>query len=338
MPRKVSFRYRLEGRDDNWQVAQHRRQAFYSDLPPGNYRFQVIAANNDGVWNEMGARMTFTVLPAYYQTTWFRAFCVALLAFLIWGLYRLRLRQIAERLQTRLEARLAERERIARDLHDTLLQGIAGAYMQLDVANDRLPPDSPAKPLVQRVLDSMKHVSEEGRNAIRSLRSSDGHRSDLEQILAQVQDEVAPDKAIDFRVIVDGKPKDLHAVIRDEVYRIVREAIINAFQHADASSIEVQIEYAARRLEITVRDNGCGIDSKLLQTGREGHWGLLNMRERAEKIGAKLSVLSRPGAGTEVQLTVPAAIAFESSASESWWRRVTTWRRSRSTNDIPAAK
>ncbi len=237
-------------------------------------------------------------------------------------------------MQTRLEERLAERERIARDLHDTLLQGFASAYMQLDVANDRLPPDSPAKPLVQRVLDLMKQVSEEGRNAIRSLRSPDSEGNDLEQVLSRVQEEFAAQASVDFRVIVEGKLKALHPVIRDEVCRIAREAIINAFRHANATSIEVEIEYAARTLGITVRDNGSGIDAKLLQTGREGHWGLSNMRERAEKIGAKLNVLSRPGAGTEVQLSVPGKMAFETTTPKPLWRWLTRWFVAKPKNDI----
>lgn len=324
-PQEVRFRYQLEGHDTDWQDPHGRRQAFYTDLAPGTYQFRVIASNNDGVWNETGARMSLTVLPAYYQTTWFRVLCCAIFAFLLWLFFQLRLRQVAARMQTRLEERLAERERIARDLHDTLLQGVASAYMQLDVANDRLPPDSPAKPLVQRVLDLMKQVSEEGRNAIRSLRSPDTDGNDLEQVLSRVPEEFASQAPADFRIIVEGKPKALHPVIRDEVCRIAREAIINAFRHANASSIEVEIEYAARTLAIIVRDNGSGIDAKVLQTGREDHWGLANMRERAEKIGAKLNVLSRPGAGTELQLSVPGKVAFETTTSKPLWRWLTRW-------------
>ena len=336
VPQKVRFRYQLEGRDDDWQDAQGRRQAFYSDLAPGTYRFHVIASNNDGVWNETGATMGFTVLPAYYQTVWFRLLCCAIFAFLLWALYRLRLRQVAARMQARLEERLAERERIARDLHDTLLQGFVSAYMQLDVANDRLPPESPAKPLVQRVLDLMKQVSEEGRNAIRSLRSSGSDGNDLDQVLARVQEELPAQSPVDFRVIVEGKPRQLHPVIREEVCRIAREAIINAFRHANATSIEVEMEYGIRRLGITVRDNGSGIDSKVLQTGREGHWGLSNMRERAEKIGAKLDVLSRPGGGTEVQLYVPGKVAFVSTTSKPFGRWLFRWFGAKSKNDSSA--
>ena len=325
VPQKVHFRYQLEGHDADWQDPQGRRQAFYSDLAPAAYRFHVIASNNDGVWNETGATMTFTVLPAYYQTTWFRLWCCAIFAFLLWLFFHLRLRQVAARMQARLEERLAERERIARELHDTLLQGFASAYMQLDVANDRLPPESPAKPLVQRVLALIKQVSEEGRNAIRSLRSPDSEANDLEQVLARVPEELGSQTSAHFQIIVEGKPEPLHPVIRDEVCRIAREAIINAFRHANATKIEVAIEYATRSLGVTVRDDGSGIDAKLLQTGREGHWGLSNMRERAEKIGAKLNVLSRPGAGTEVQLSVSGKVAFEAISSNPLWRWMTRW-------------
>ncbi len=338
VPQKVRFRYQLEGHDADWQDPQGRRQAFYTDLAPGAYRFHVIASNNDGVWNETGATMGLTVLPAYYQTIWFRLLCCAIFAFLLWALYRLRLQQVAARMQARLEERLAERERIARDLHDTLLQGFVSAYMQLDVANDRLPPDSPAKPLVQRVLDLMKQVSEEGRNAIRSLRSPGAGGNDLAQVLSRVQEELPAQSPVDFRVIVEGKPRQLHPVIREEVCRIAREAIINSFLHANATSIEVEIEYGIRRLGITVRDNGCGIDSKLLQTGREGHWGLSNMRERAEKIGAKLDVLSRPGAGTEVQLYVPGKVAFLSPTSMPFGRWLFRWFGGKPKNDISAPR
>ena len=338
VPQKVRFRYQLEGYDQDWQDPQGRRQAFYSELAPGSYRFHVIASNNDGVWNDTGARMTLTVLPAYYQTVWFRLLCCAIFVFLLWALFRLRLRQVAARMQTRLEERLAERERIARDLHDTLLQGFVSAYMQLDVANDRLPADSPAKPLVQRVLDLMKQVSEEGRNAIRSLRSSDSAANDLEEVLSRVHEEFTFQTPVAFGVVVEGEPRVLHPVIRDEVYRIAREAIINAFRHANATSIEVEVEYSDRKLGITVQDNGGGIDSKVLQTGREGHWGLSNMRERAEKIGAKLNVLSRPGAGTEVQLTVPGRVAFETTMSRSSWSWLPNWLGAKPKSDVPTPR
>jgi signal transduction histidine kinase len=219
-------------------------------------------------------------------------------------------------MQSRLEERLEEREQIARDLHDTLLQGFFSAAMQLDVANDRLPPDSPAKPLVQRVIELMRQVGEEGRNAVRSLRSSDRGSHDLEQALSQIREEFPAQEAVDFRVVAEGLPQPLHPIIWDEVYRLGREAVINAFRHSRASKIEVEVEYAGRNLRILIRDNGCGIDAQVLQTGREGHWGLSGMRERAEKIGARLVVLSRPGAGTEIELSIPGNVAFQSVYSD----------------------
>jgi signal transduction histidine kinase len=277
-------------------------------------------------------------LPAFYQKSWFRVLGFALFAFFLWLLYRLRLWQVAARMQARLEERLEERERIARDLHDTLLQGFVSAYMQLDVANDRLPAESPAKPLVQRVLELMKQVSEEGRSAIRSLRSPASEGRNLEQVLSSVQEEFRSQEQVDFQIIVEGRPRVLHPVIRDEVCRVAREAVINAFRHSKATKIEVEIKYAARNLGIVVRDNGCGIDEDVLRSGREGHWGLSNMRERAEKLGVKFVVLSRAGAGTEVELTVPGKIAFETTSSESWWKRLIRRVPGKAEADVPPTR
>lgn len=339
VPQKVRFRYKLDGHDADWQDPQTRRQAFYSDLSPGNYRFRVVASNNDGVWNDTGATLGFTVLPAFFQTTWFRLMCFATVAGILWLLYVLRLRHLAAQMQTRLEERLEERERIARDLHDTLLQGFLSASIQLDVANDHLAADSPAKPLVQRVLELMRQVSDEGRDAIRSLRSSHRESDVLEQALSRVGEEFATGETrINFRVIVQGLPRLLHPVIRDEAYNIGREALINAFRHSQASKIEVEVGYAARSLRILVRDNGRGIDNQVLRTGREGHWGLSGMRERAEKIGAKFGVLSRAGIGTEVELSIPGKVAFESDSSSRWSKWFTRFFPRKSEADRPSAE
>jgi len=318
VPQKVQFRYQLEGHDPGWEDAETRRAAFYNDLRPGHYRFRVIACNNDGVWNEAGATLDFTILPAYFQTTWFLVLCCAAIAGMLWLLYSLRLRQLATRMQTRLEERLEEREAIARDLHDTLLQGFFSAAMQLDVANDRIPADSPAKPLVERVIELMKQVGQQGRAAIRSLRSPERDPHDLEQAFSEIREEFSSSPQIDYRVVVEGAPRRLHAAIWDDIFRIGREAIINAFRHSGASKIEVDLEYTGRNLRVLVRDDGCGIDAEVAQTGREGHWGLSGMRERAEKMGAKLVVLSRADAGTEVQLSIPGSVAFESAPSAGW--------------------
>jgi signal transduction histidine kinase len=222
-------------------------------------------------------------------------------------------------LELRFEERLAERTRIAQELHDTLLQGFLSASMQLHVVNDRLAVDSPVKPLLGRVLELMGQVIEEGRNAVRGLRSSKLSSPDLEQAFSQIRQEFPVQSEVEFRVIVEGTPRPLRPIILDEVYLIGHEALSNAFRHAHASEIEVELEYATSHLRVLIRDNGGGIDTQVLLSGREGHWGLSGMKERAERIGGKLRVLSRAVAGTEVELSVPGQIAFEFPSSDRRW-------------------
>jgi len=187
--------------------------------------------------------------------------------------------------------------------------------MQLHVADDQLPADSPAKPLMNRVLTLMGRVIDEGRNAVRGLRSGHDDSYDLGQAFSRVAQELVIQQEVDFRVVMEGMPRALHPVIRDEVYRIGRESLVNAFRHSRASKIEVEVDYSASNIRVLVRDNGCGIDPQVLRAGRDGHWGLPGMRERAEKVGAKLRVWSRAAAGTDVELTVPGPVAFQSHAS-----------------------
>ena len=230
---------------------------------------------------------------------------------ILWLLYALRLRRLAASIQARFDERLEERARIARDLHDTLLQGIFSASIHFDVANNRLPADSPAKSTVERGLELLKQVSEEGRNALRALRSPQSASDDMEVALSRLRTEFAFPDSVDYRVATLGEPRGLRPQIRDEVYLIAREAVVNAFRHSKASAIEVEVNYASRNLVIQVRDNGRGIDAQVLKTGREGHWGLASMRERAEKIGAKLDLLSRVNAGTEIRFAIPGKLSFE---------------------------
>jgi len=277
-----------------------------------------MSSNSDGLWNGSEATISFRIEPAFWQAWWFQLSCVLTFALITWMLYYLRLRHLSRQMQARLEERLEERESIARDLHDTLLQGFVSAAMHLDVANDRLTPDSPAKPIVERVIQLMTQVSEEGRNTIRSLRSSKRTVPDIEQELSLVGQEFVNDKHVEFRVVTEGVPRPLHPASRDESYRITREALTNAFRHSGASRIEVEVDYGSRRLHILIRDNGRGINTQVLETGREGHWGLPGMRERAEKIGATLTVSSRSGIGTEVNLSIPGNVAYESFNSSRW--------------------
>jgi signal transduction histidine kinase len=260
----------------------------------------------------------------FWQTAWFRVSALALVGLAAWGAYRLRMMRVAHQLNVRFEERLAERTRIAQDLHDTLLQGFLSASMQLHVAAEAVPADSPAKSSLSHVLQLMRRVIDEGRNAVRGLRSTAAPTDDLEQAFTRIPAELPAENQIPFRVIVEGQPRPLHPIIRDEVYRIGREALVNAFRHSGAGSIEVELDYAAAHVRVLVRDNGCGIDPTVLASGRDGHWGLSGMRERAERIGARVKVWSRAAAGTEVELFVPGPVAFQlpSSSGRAWrWFR-----------------
>jgi signal transduction histidine kinase/ligand-binding sensor domain-containing protein len=314
MPELGRFRYKLDGYDQGWSDIVTSRQAIYSHLSPGSYRLRIVASSREGLWNGPETTVPFVIEPAFWQTRWFRALCAAVCALVIVALYRLRMYHLTRQLNVRFQERLAERTRIAQELHDTLLQGFVSASMQLDVAEDQLPDDSPAKPLLRRVLQLMGRVTEEGRNALRGLRTADNDSRDLEMAFLRMRQELAIDEKIGYRVIAHSVRRPLRPAIRDEVYRIGREALVNAFLHARANTVEVEVEYASRYLRIMVRDDGCGIDPQVLDAGRQGHWGLPGMRERSEVIGASLRLRSRIGAGTEVELTVPSAIAFESQS------------------------
>lgn len=310
-PERVRFRYALDGYDRDLVPPTAQREATYTNLGPGNYTFRVIGSNPDGVWNSVPAAIAFKVLPLFWQTRWFQLAVVLAAGLTVLALYRFRLHQITTQLNVRFEERLAERTRIAQELHDTLLQGFLSASMQLHVAVDGLPPDSPVKPGLGRVLELMRQVIDEGRNALRGLRSTNTGSLGLEQAFSRVRDEFPHSEKISFRVIVEGEQRPLHPLLRDEVYRIGREALVNAFRHSGAKEIDVELRYSPAQMHLRVRDDGCGIDTSLLQSGREGHWGLPGMRERAEKIGGRLRVWSRASAGTEVELFVPAHIAFQ---------------------------
>jgi FixJ family two-component response regulator len=229
--------------------------------------------------------------------------------------------KMAERLRhgaaTKENVRLDERTRIAQELHDTLLQTFLSASMQLGVAAEAVPEESPVKPRLDRILQIMSRGIEEGRTTIRGLRSSDSPARDLVIALSRVEQELSCRPDIDFRVNVAGREQALNPHIQHEVYRIGREALLNAFCHSGAKRVEVQLEYADQNLQMRVRDNGTGIDPQVLRNGREGHWGLAGMQERATRIGGLLNISSSPSNGTEVLLTVPSGIAFRFSATEN---------------------
>jgi signal transduction histidine kinase/ligand-binding sensor domain-containing protein len=315
-PEKMQFKYKLEGRDKDWNDAGNRRQAFYTDLDPGDYRFRVIASNNSGVWNEQGAALEFSVAPAYWQTWWFRALCVAVLAALLWALYRWRVRQIAREFGMTLDARVAERTRIARDLHDTLLQSFHGLLLRFQTVLEMMPGGQP-KELLASTIDQAAEAITEGRDAVQGLRSSVAESNDLADAIRALGEQLAADQDGEDAALcveVQGAPRALRPIVRDDVFRIAGEALRNAFRHAGAKRIEVELRYDSEGLRLRVRDDGKGIDAKVLsQGGREGHFGLHGMRERATLIGGKLAVWSTAGSGTEIDLSIPALRAYASS-------------------------
>jgi signal transduction histidine kinase/streptogramin lyase len=322
VPQKVRFRYKLEGRDSSWQNPGTRRQAFYTDLKPGSYIFQVIASNNDGRWNETGAQLSFAVAPAFDQTAWFRALCIVAAAGLVWALYWLRLRQATTRLHQRLGARLEERERIAHELHDTFFQGIQGLLLRFHTATSQLRKDEPARQIFEEALKQSDQVMLEGRELVLDLRETVSEPSDLPTAFADFGDGMRKGASCDFKVVVNGTVRPLHPVVLEELFKVGKEALGNAFRHSGAHSVETELNYERSELRIRVRDDGTGIDSAILRQGhREGHFGLPGMRERAQKVGAHLDVWSRSGAGTEVEVRIPAGVAYVSESNGSWlWR------------------
>jgi signal transduction histidine kinase/ligand-binding sensor domain-containing protein len=318
VPERVLFRYKLEGHDTEWQEPGTRRRAFYNDLSPRKYKFRVIACNNDGVWNEEGATLDFSVAPAWYQTIWFRVSCVGGFVLLLWALYQLRLQQLQRQFNMTVETRVGERTRIARELHDTLLQSFQGLMLRFQTVDEMLPARPlDAKKALEGALDRGDQAISEGRDAITDMRTSTLASHDLAKsitaLMTDLNDELATDNrgSVTFRVLVEGAPRTVRPTLRDEIYRIARESLRNAFCHAQARHIETEIMYG-ESLCLRFRDDGKGIDPSVVEHGgRPGHWGLPGIRERAKQIGAQLAVWSELGAGTEVELSIPGSIAYE---------------------------
>jgi signal transduction histidine kinase/ligand-binding sensor domain-containing protein len=314
------YRYRLDGLDDHWhEVGSDQRTASYTTLPAAIYTFHVQGATSRGKWSEPGASLRIEILPAWYRTSWFLTVCSVGLLGLLFSIYRLRLAALKRQFDTALEARLGERTRIARELHDTLLQSLHGLLFQFQAARNMLPQRTgEAMRTLDEAISATEQAVAESRGAIHDLRA-DLRGGDLGESLKAAAQELADSqhadsKAPEFDMIVEGERKSLPAVLQDEVYRIAREILRNAFQHANADRIEVEIRYYNHALRLRIRDNGKGIDPKILKEGGcSGHWGLRGVRERAQQIGAQLDFWSEVGAGTEVQLKVPAAAASEVS-------------------------
>ncbi|HXM93914.1 MAG TPA: two-component regulator propeller domain-containing protein [Candidatus Dormibacteraeota bacterium] len=324
-PRNVRFRYKLEGFDSEWRDVGARRQAFYTNLHPRTYRFRVLACNNDGIWNESGAGLDFTLLPAFYQTHSFLLLCALVLIIFAWSAYRLRVWQVTTHLQDRFEDRLNERTRIAQELHDNLIQDVMGISLQIEVTDELLPSNFPAKQSLARAVDLCKSALDAGRRALNDLRTVPLSAADLVKSFSQLANDLASDMGTVVDVIVEGHERPLNALTGNDVLQVGRQAITNAFQHARATRINVLLSYGQQQLQIRIQDNGRGVSEETLNLRRPGHYGITGMQERAERLGTSISIRSRIGKGTEVNLSVPAHLIYQESLPRSGSRLADKW-------------
>jgi signal transduction histidine kinase/ligand-binding sensor domain-containing protein len=325
MPERVRFRYRMEGLDTRWRDAGSEREAVYTDPPPGNYVFRVTAANEDGVWNDSGASVGIRVRPAFYQTAWFGALCILMAFAFVWLAFYIRMRRLEAQLRERLHERHAERERIARELHDTLLQSIQGLTMRFQAIANRVPAEEPLRIAMEGALDRAEEALVEARERVRDLRGHAAESSALDVALVELARVYATEHTVPIVVNAPVDMHDMDPLARDELHGIAREAVHNALTHADASRIDVIVAIQGTDLVMRIRDDGRGMDESVIRGGRAGHWGLRGMRERAANLGGTVAFSSCMLGGTEVTASAPVDRVFP--ARSRWWRR---WSRRRS--------
>jgi len=336
MPARVRFRYFLEGFDSSWSQPVAAREAVYTNLGAGFYRFRLVASNSEGLWNGPEAAIGFEVEPTLSETWWFRSAMVLCVGLVALAAYLIRMRQLTRLLNARFEERLAERVRVARELHDTLLQSFQGLLLRFQTAYalfDKRPTD--AKDVLGSSIDQTAQAITEGREAVQGLRASTVESNDLAQAITTLGEQLAAEASsatsVGLHVEVEGTPRNLRPIARDEIYRIASEALRNAFRHAEAQQIEVEIRYDQGQFRLRVRDDGKGIDATILTAeGRAGHFGLHGMRERAQLMGGKLTVWTAAESGTEIEFIIPVAHAYAASPRRSWFAEMFSWKSVRS--------
>ena len=318
-PERVIYKYRLDGLEDAWQDAGHRTEAIYTRLAPGTYTFNVIASNGDGQWSAPLALPAFTVVPSFFQTTWFLLLCALLALLIIFAVSALRIRAITRLVRTRVEERADERVRIARDLHDTLLQGVQGLLLNVHVATSKIPADAESKPILERALLTADRIIIEGRNRLSTLRSEHVTDAELAEAIESVCRDLAPGNGAHYVVVRRGStPVSLHPHVADEIFHIAREALTNAFRYAEANEIEIVLDYGRRSFELSCEDNGRGFAAATRD--KAGHWGLKGMAERAERLGGHFECHSELERGTRVSVTLAAFRAYDASRWMHWMR------------------
>jgi signal transduction histidine kinase/streptogramin lyase len=314
VPERVQVRYRLEGVDDDWIDPGQRREAYYTNLAPGAYRFTVIAANEDGVWNRVGSTVRFSIAPTFWQSVWFKLLVGLALLASGYGLYLLRLRVVTERLQEQFQIRLVERERIARELHDTLLQGVQALMLKVQAAAGQLPRNTEVRASLEATLTQAEQLAVEGRSRVKDLRRR-APEVEPKVAIAEAAKDAVGDAAPDIRCMSEGRPRPLAASSWDEIVRFCEEAVRNAVQHGRASTIDIILIYNPNEFRVSIRNDGVPLPPDVLARGAaEGRFGLLGMRERAQGLGGRLELSSDEVRGTRVDFIVPSRAAYHTSA------------------------
>jgi signal transduction histidine kinase/ligand-binding sensor domain-containing protein len=321
-PEAIRFRYKLRETDKDWHEVGTSTSVSYRNLPPGSYHFVVSASDTNGLWSDNTTTAEFTVLPAFYQTNWFRALCAVFFMAFAWAAYQLRVRQLRHQFEMTLNTRVGERTRIARELHDTLLQSAHGVLLGFQIVSQLLP-DRPieAKNRLDSAIEQTANFITEARDEVQGLRDSTVQTNDLALAITTVGEELTTQSGNRpaFRVAVEGEARNLHPILRDEVYKIAAEALRNAFRHSCAKRVEVEIRYDNEQFRLRIRDDGKGIHPSLLEAkAKEGHYGV---RERANLVGAKLTIWSEVDSGTEVELCIAATTAYPTALRRSWLSR-----------------
>ena len=326
MPERVHFRYRLKEVDGDWQDDGGRREVFYANMQPGRYHFEVVTLNEDGVSSRQPATLNFTIMPAFYQTAWFKALMACIVALVLALIYMFRLRFIEQRYRLLMEERLSERERIARDLHDTLLQGMQGMLLQVEMLSNSRDLSDAQRLRVTQIEDKMRGVLIEGRDAISALRQAQSGHADLMAKLEAIGTDSTIHSATHFSVRVEGESRPLRPEVCEETIAVARESVLNAFKHAKAEWVLVSVYYTPKAFVVSITDNGIGItEQKIQEQQKDGHWGIAGMRERASKLGGRLIIRGSNPGGTTVELTLSGhtAYATHSFIKRRWSQRWT---------------
>jgi len=322
-PDQVIYRYRLDGFDSAWQDVGHRTEAIYTRVPAGTYTFRVVASNGNGVWTSPVSSAAFTVLPSFYQTTWFAAICVCTGLAIAWLVYDIRVRTITRSVRARAEERADERIRIARDLHDTLLQGIQGLLLTFHVAAEKVSPDDESKAILERALATADRIIIEGRNRVSRLRSEHLSGSELVASLENLCNDLKGKNGVQCRVNRCGVDAALNAHVADEIFCVAREALTNAFRHSHAPHVTVDLLYGKRFFSIACKDDGCGFEPQ--EQDKSGHWGLKGMAERVQALGGRLRCRSAPQRGTEILVSIPSYRAYSNQFRVMFYLRALTF-------------